>query len=186
MKDVVAWSIDTYQISIFLDDEDGLDQGIHLMHISASPHYPHADCCDQHRHTTHPNNISNHYFWLADLWLGLLFIPTYMWKATPAIKPRKRKMTLPISRPVYLLIYLYIVWKIYFLELCSHSQKYKQMWSVLTKNYSSSPCPRKFYQHLFQSLSQNLWTQSHLLPQRINAVSMTAEQLPNLLTTCVL
>ena len=39
--------------SFLLDYEDWLDEGVHLMHIGACPHDPHADGGDQHRHAAH-------------------------------------------------------------------------------------------------------------------------------------
>ena len=62
-------------LSLLLDHEDGLDEGVHLVHVSAGPHDPHADGPDQHRHAAHPTSCLR-YVWLADLWLGGLLIPT--------------------------------------------------------------------------------------------------------------
>jgi hypothetical protein len=58
-----------------LDHEDGLDDGVHLVHVGAGPHDPHADCPDYARHYCHPI-LAQWYCRLADTACGGLFMPT--------------------------------------------------------------------------------------------------------------
>jgi hypothetical protein len=45
----------------FLDHEDGLDDGVHLMHVSAGPHDPHADRADDAGYDCHSRYF--HIYW---------------------------------------------------------------------------------------------------------------------------